>query len=212
MSKKNYYAVRLKNGKSTITKTWGECKAFVARCPSNAIYKGFITEWEAQEFLDALSGGKEPASGDHQTLSSGKENSCIAYVDGSYNADTAIWGYGVVLYPELEPDIKFELSGAGHTNHTARNVAGEVKGAMEAVSLAIEKGFTHITICHDYQGISAWVEGMREAKAPVSKEYFEVMSKYKDKIEISFRKVAAHTGVELNERADQLAGEACGLR
>lgn len=116
---------------------------------------------------------------------SDEQTQAIAYVDGSFNAKANQWGYGVVMYETGNPEMKLEFNGSGQAYAESRNVTGEVYGAMIAVREAIKRGMT--------QKYKAWMD---------------VQSK---KIQIKFHKVAGHTGVELNERCDQLAKQACGV-
>ena len=84
-----------------------------------------------------------------------------------------------------------------------RNVAGEMAGAQQAVLWAEAQGEEAITICHDYEGIAAWPLKRWQAKLPETKAYAEFMSARLNMVR--FQKVEGHTGVEGNERADQLA-------
>ena len=83
-----------------------------------------------------------------------------------------------------------------------RNVTGEMLGAMHAVKYAIESGYKAIEIRYDYAGIEQWVTGNWKAKNELTKKYVNAMKAWKKSIKISFTKVAAHTNVEYNERAD----------
>ena len=80
----------------------------------------------------------------------------------------------------LYQNERTELKGAGDNSDyiQMRNVAGEITASMKAVEWAI------------------------------TKEYRRFMQAASEKITVHFQKVAAHTGVELNECADQLAKSA----
>lgn len=205
MSKK-VYGVVLKNKKSGIFQTWPEAQDFIKTYPSNAKYKGFNDDKAAQEYIDGILG--QDAS---MIQDSGEQTQAIAYVDGSFNAKANQWGYGVVLYETGSPEMKLEFSGSGQAYAESRNVTGEVYGAMIAVQESIKRGMTSITIYHDYAGIADWITGAWETKTEMTQKYKAWMDVQSKKIQIKFHKVAGHTGVELNERCDQLAKQACGV-
>ena len=74
-----FYAVK-KGFKPGIYNNWEECKAQVFKFPG-AIYKSFETLSEAQNFL-----------GNKKTITNKSE--AYAYIDGSFNKFTNIYGYG----------------------------------------------------------------------------------------------------------------------
>lgn len=134
-----------------------------------------------------------------------------AYVDGSYNAATRVYGAGAVLF--LGGDNKpILLSQSG--NHPAfvnsRNVAGEVMAAILVIEACKRiPGLGELTIYYDYAGIECWANGNWRANTVLSREYRDAVRSLPFKI--SFRKVKAHSGDLNNEKADRLAKEACGL-
>ena len=79
-NKKNkFYAVK-KGVKPGIYKTWNECKAQVLKF-KGAIYKSFNSLSEAQQYMNIKS-------------DEGKKSEAFAYIDGSFNKDKHIYGYG----------------------------------------------------------------------------------------------------------------------
>ena len=195
--KKNFYAVR-KGRKPGIYKTWKECQEQVVGF-SGAEFRGFVTLPEAEKFMQGP--GKEAVD---DLVEKGGEGDVIAYVDGSYDHSLRAYSYGAVL---ITADDVVELSGRGQDEQAAalRNVAGEMLGAMNAVKWCISHGFTSLEIHYDYEGIEKWVNGAWQAKNTYTQSYAAYMRNAKKKLAISFWKVRAHTGVELNERADRLA-------
>lgn len=211
---KKYYSVR--RGRTPgIYQTWQECKSQVMGY-KGAIFKKFSNLEDAQAFLEAGGGApsqqkskkdQDPDQEDQEPdLAPGQ---VAAYVDGSFNKKKKVFGYGIVLFTE---DGKEELSGSAGGNYAGqRNVAGEVLAAAKAIEEARNRGAKKITIYHDYQGIAAWPKGDWKANNPLTQKYRDYVQTLQDEMEVDFRKVEAHTGVQFNEEADRLAKKACGL-
>ena len=68
-----------------------------------------------------------------------------------------------------------------------------------------------IYIYHDYEGIARWANGEWKANKEKTQAYQQFIKESREKIQIIFVKVAAHTGVKYNEQADQLAKKALGI-
>ena len=195
---KKFYAVR--NGRNTgIFTTWDKCRQQVIGF-SGAVYKGFDTECEANNFLVNLSIPSEMPV----------EDRASAYVDGSYSDLTKEFAYGVVLfYKDIELRISEKFSDPIYLE--MRNVAGEIKGAEKAMRYCLEKGITNLEIIHDYEGIARWCTGEWKANKPGTKAYKAFYESLSGRLNISFRKVKGHSGDIYNDVADKLARNALGL-
>ena len=136
---------------------------------------------------------------------------CIAYVDGSFEKDNGVYGYGVVFIEKNGTIEEHFDSGREESYQSMRNVSGEILGALKATSLAVEKGYSSIAIFHDYQGIASWAKGEWKCNKEKTIEYREKMLSYQKQIKITFHKVLAHSGDYFNERADILAKQAVGI-
>ncbi|MCR5501469.1 MAG: ribonuclease H family protein [Lachnospiraceae bacterium] len=199
MAKKNYYAVK-KGITPGIFTAWDDCRASVDGF-AGAEYKGFPTLEEAEDYLGIPHGEKKAPVAGKPTGFDG----IIAYVDGSYSEAVGKYAYGCVL---LKPDGEIlRKSGCGDDPEVReiRNVAGEMLGAMHAVKWCRENGYQRLRIFYDYSGIEMWATGAWRAKNELTRKYAAYMREKMRTMEISFAKVAAHTGDTYNEEADRLA-------
>lgn len=224
MAKKKVYAVR--KGKATgIFYTWDECKAAVDGF-SGAVYKGFFTEEEARAYLagEAMFTKtlKEERNSAKKVLGKSEKDEpeeseipepdqIIAYVDGSFEVSLGRYSYGcVILTPEGE--IIRESGGGDNPESAAlRNVTGEMLGSMFAVQWCIKHGYQAVDIRYDYMGIEMWATGGWKAKNELTQKYAEYMQKNAQRVKITFKKIAAHTGNKYNEEADKLAKAALNV-
>lgn len=143
-----FYAV--KKGKVPgIYTSWDACKSMVHGFPG-AVYKGFATRAEAEQFLEEK---KEEQ----------KEPENYAFVDGSFNSATSVYGYGGFLVTKGERHV---ISGSGNDPQRPRAQCGRrgVNGSMAAVKEAVAMGLTDLTIYYDYMGIEMWANRSLEAE------------------------------------------------
>ncbi|MBR2765724.1 MAG: ribonuclease H family protein [Blautia sp.] len=223
--KKKFYAVR-KGLRTGLYDTWEACEQAV-KGYSGAEFKSFASLEEAKAYLaeagvesDVFVSDNSVTVKDHVTKQlhdpdtnepplfipddTVTDNDLIAYVDGSYDHSLRRYGYGCVL---LTPDGEKILSGSGNDPGSLplRNVAGEMLGAMHAVQWAIREGYTSLEIRYDYEGIEKWVTGKYRAMNERTQQYAAYMRGCASKIRLSFKKVRAHSGDTLNDKADQAA-------
>ncbi|MBQ2473436.1 viroplasmin family protein [Lachnospira multipara] len=213
---KKYYAVKA-GRKPGIYESWDECKALVTGF-KGAIYKSFTSLEEAKAFMEI---GYETATGTKAPSSNKANNENVtspetvddnyAFVDGSFNIATGVYGYGGFLIVGKE---KYVLQGSGSDKEMAsmRNVSGEILGSMAAIKKAIELGLSEVYIYFDYMGIRAWALGEWKRNKTGTIKYYDYIQSVKDKIDIHFIKVKGHSGVEGNEEADKLAKAAVGIQ
>ncbi|AUB67288.1 ribonuclease H (plasmid) [Bacillus cereus] len=219
--KKKVYAVR-KGRKTGIFYSWKECEMYV-KGYSGAQYRSFPSKKEAQQYLSStlIQNKKYQVSPSSQNIkeqptklhSSGvsQEARVEVYIDGSYNMQRKIAGYGLVMIVQNQVYLK-DFSAYPYSDVTAtHNVGAELMGARRAVELALANGWKHMILYYDYTGIENFATQAWRAKNPQTQEYQDFMQKYMRNIEIQFVKVKAHSGNEYNDLADRLAKYATNL-
>ena len=191
-----FYAVK-KGKKTGIFSTWDECKEQVTGF-KGAVYKSFKTLSEAEAFLE---------KNEEKIENIEEVDGVYAYIDGSFDRVSGIYGSGVVI---VDGDEKYEYKHAGNREDYAQlhNVAGELEAAKFVMWYAVDKKIKEITLFYDYQGIEAWAVGDWKANLPYTQDYVKFYNKVKSAVKVNFVKVKAHTGIELNEVVDELAKEA----
>lgn len=199
-----YYAV--KKGKTPgVYTTWPACSEQVTGY-SGAIFKKFTNLEDADAFINGKAGAEKETSAEATDATIP-----YAYVDGSFNAVTNTYGFGGFLAVEGR---EYVLQGSGNDpkRSSLRNVAGEIDGCMAAVKKAIELRLPKLYIYYDYRGIAGWATGEWKTRNKWTRAYRDYMAEAMKLIDIKFVKVAGHTGVEGNERADKLAKAAVGIK
>lgn len=192
-----YYAVR-KGIRPGIYTTWTECQQQVNGYP-NARFKKFNSKSEAEAFL-AKEDDKPKFTPDHMP-------DVYAFVDGSYNPKTRVYGCGGFLMANGE---EYVIQSAGNDPEMAsmRNVAGELLGAKEAINMALSLELPELTIFYDYSGIEKWATNEWKAEKIGTREYRDLVKRVSSKLKLKFVYTPGHSGIEGNELADTLAKEA----
>ena len=135
-------------------------------------------------------------------------NTIDIYVDGSFDKETNIFSWGVVLV-DIQTNNKEEINGcARNPDSKYMNVAGEIYGSVMACKLACKRNYKNLNLYYDYTGIKEWAEGNWRRNNPLTKRYYEYIQCLKGQLTINYIKVKAHTGDEYNELADTLAKKA----
>ena len=160
---KYFYAVRVGNLPG-IYNTWSECERQVKGF-KGAKFKKFKLYDEAMEFLqvsneseikEILKEDIKEKINDEIKINENKskydcnqedilEDEIVSYVDGSFSLEEMIYSYGVVM---ITKDKIEEYNGKEDDPILAqmRNVSGELKAAMVAMDIAMEKGYKKLSI------------------------------------------------------------------
>ena len=188
-----------------IVDTWAECLKFV-KGVKGAKYKSFEDIDEAKKFLNDAGNALKKEDNNYP-------KDCLhIYVDGSYNATSEAYSYGMVA---VQNDVVLHIESGAFKSDSARNIrqiAGELEGAVKGVQYALSKGEKRVVIFHDYVGICYHATGFWERREESSKEYYEKMQKLMSSgIEVIFVKVDSHTGDLFNELVDEKCKEKLGI-
>ena len=200
-----YYAVR-KGLKTGIFESWEDCKELVSGY-GGAEFKSFKSKEAAEAYMrceDVTDAGI-----DLDSILKG-ETYCVIFSDGSYRDERV--AYGIALY--------YKKDGVMHTQQLSgrlrlqtfelRNVAGEILGATMAIQTARVQGFKNIICFVDYDGIINWANGTWSAKGYIQGRFVDFVRRTttRDNLNIEFRWIKGHSGVEGNTKADLLAKKA----
>ena len=189
-----------------IVDTWAECLKYV-KGVKGAKYKSFEDINEAKSFLNDTGNALKKEDKNYPS-------ECLhIYVDGSYNATTEEYSYGMVA---VQSNVVLYIESGAAKADSARNIrqiAGELTGAVKGVQYALSKGATKVVIFHDYIGICYHATGFWERREESSKEYYKKMQELMSNgIEVIFVKVDSHSGDLFNELVDEKCKEKLSIK
>lgn len=199
LAKVKFYAVR-KGRNNGIYNTWNECKEQINGF-SGAEYKSFTTIEEAKSYINGENSVK---------IQEGKEL-VKAYVDGSYEHSIREYGSGVVIIKNEEVIKTYSKKGNDKDLVGMRNVAGEIEAAKIAMNYCIDNNINNLILYFDYEGIEKWCLGLWKTNKEGTVKYKKFYDNIKDKLNVEFVKVKAHSGNKYNDEADKLAKKAIGI-
>lgn len=191
-----FYAVK-KGRKIGVFNTWEECKRQVGGFPS-ATYKSFTSYEEAKLFAF----GEE--NKDNTSLDFKAE--ITAYIDGSYNDKQRYYSFASIIF-DRNKKLKFAAAENDLEILDQRNVAGEIKAAIQVIEYALSRNAKSIEIFYDYAGIEKWAKNEWKAKNSFTQGYVEFIQRVSPEIKIVFSKVKSHSGNKYNDEVDLLAKE-----
>lgn len=203
-----YYAVKV-GEKPGVYTDWELCKAQVEGY-KGAQYKSFKSMEEAAAFV---AGDKIDEQQAQPAVSLSVNTAPLhvdVFVDGSYNATTGDYGYGILMSDGVNKQIYY---GKGKMMDGGRNVEGEVEASRIALQkISAENKYSSITIYHDYEGIGMWADKKWKANKGYTNSYQKFVQEIRDcGFTVNFVHVDGHTGVDGNEYVDKLAKVGCDL-
>lgn len=189
-----------------IVYSWDECLKYV-KGVKGAKYKSFTSMEDVEEYLNMGSGFLKKGVDEYPL------DKVQAYIDGSYNAASEKYSYGMVVVKE---DVILHIeNGASEDNSSKdiRQIAGELKGAIKALEYARDNGIKELILIHDYVGVCYHATGFWERKEESSKKYYADFNYLTEAngIKVTFVKVDSHTGDLFNEMVDEFAKKAINV-
>lgn len=189
-----YYAVRKGRDGARLYLSWDECRAAVNGYPG-AVFKSFREKKDAEDFL-----------GFGCTTEAIESADVFAYTDGSFS-DRSNSGFAAILMEGKPGAARWVAAIYGPCGKSVeiRNIGGEIEAAEWAVREAARRGYRHIAVYHDYEGVGKWADGLWKANKPDTIAYVKQMAELRQTIKVSFVKVKGHNGDPYNELADEYA-------
>lgn len=123
-----------------------------------------------------------------------------AWTDGACSGNPGPGGWAWVAISE-----KAEYKNSGHKSETTNNMM-ELQAVLDLVKFPLF-AHCHIIVHTDSQGVISWLTGKWKRNNPGVIDACKKIESYvrDNKITLSFVKVKAHSGDEMNERVDQMA-------
>lgn len=179
-----------------IYRTWAETQAMISGY-SGAVHKSFKTEKEAQEFYTK---SKPSVNIDYNT---------IIYTDGSGRGNENSCGFGVVIIGKEKYEAYGKVPRTVYKNDATNNVA-ELYAIYIALSLSNDSNILIKTDSnYSIDCCTVWIhEWLKTGRSNVDNYdlVYAIYNKMKNR-NIGFQYVEAHSGIEYNEKADQLANQ-----
>lgn len=140
----------------------------------------------------------------------------IVYTDGGCrgnNQSENVGGYGIVL--QYKEHVKEIYKGERNTTNNQQELKGAIV-ALESIKSNTIPIVIHSDSAYVINGITQWVKGWKkkgwkkgDGKTPENLELWKRLDELVNmQSDITFCKVKGHSGVELNELADELANRA----
>ena len=132
------------------------------------------------------------------------QTTATAYVDGSYEENLGVYGYGVVLFFK---GVEFEVSGRRFDSEHAsqRQVPGEILSAVTALKFCVRFGISHLDLYYDFENLEKWITGEYATNIPLAIEYKAYYGSISGKLSVDFHWVKSHSHDSRNDRVDGLA-------
>ena len=183
--------------------TWKDCQLQVQGFPG-AKFKSFPTRQEAEAFV---TGEAVPAS-ERTSPDFHPDDPTLAHiwVDGSCVTDgegilRLGWAFLIIRGgQEIHRDSGNEIPLEAHRH---RNVAGEIMAVLQALAWCQEHSIRSAKIYFDYQGLESWATGSWKTNTPFTQAYADAIKN--SGMQLTWKKVLAHSGEANNEIVDQLA-------
>jgi len=215
---KKFYAVA-KGRKPDIYTTWPDAQAQVNGF-QGAVYKGFKTQAEAQEWMENPSYGAgkargKTASATPEVASTIPDDALLIYSDGGALGNPGVGAYGVVI---IDGESRKELKGGfRHTTNNRMELLGCIMGLKDVSEPTPPDRPIIVTTDSSYvvNGISkGWAKGWKargwrkaDGKPALNTDLWDRLLDLTEGRQVAFKWVKGHAGHPENERCDALVNE-----
>lgn len=152
----------------------------------------------------SVAGSSEPSSigsSDPSVGDAPEPSGYQAYVDGSFIEGCI--GYGSVILKGGQMVAELYGSVDDPEAYQSRQVGGEIRAVVETLKWCKNRGISEIEIFFDFLNIEKWATGAYKTNTPMTIAYKQFIDGCN--VRITWHKVESHTGIPLNDRADELA-------
>ncbi len=126
------------------------------------------------------------------------------FTDGSFNGEKAAWAYVILKDGKKLSNASGIIEDPQH--RSSYQIIGEFTAIIEALKKCDDMNIATVTLHYDLDLAGKIASGRYNAKAPVSQYYLNALKQIK--VNITWNKVKAHSGVKWNEYVDKLATRA----
>jgi ribonuclease HI len=185
MANSKYYAVK-KGRKVGIYQSWDECKAQTEGY-SGAIYKGFKTRKEAENYLNEVDGLNKDTKA--------KDNCLNAYINGYSDKCIPACSFGAIVVSNDKTKISYGKRTDIESTELL-DVSGEITGAIKAMRIgsSMPGSYSKLVIHHSYEGIAKWCDGTQTIDSELSRKYVSEYKEISEVIPIEF--ISMESGIE----------------
>lgn len=136
------------------------------------------------------------------------------YTDGSSKGNPGPGGWGAIIISSEQPASSIQIKELGGREERTTNNRMEMTAAIESLRSTRENSEIEIYSDSEYliKGITMWVHSWQKngwrtkSKDPVlNQDLWETLLLETQKRNVEWKKVAGHSGHELNERCDEIA-------
>lgn len=136
-----------------------------------------------------------------------RDETVIAYVDGSYNQRARQFSSGVYIIHNNE-EVYWVKTSSNESSAQMRNIAGEIQAAMMAMDYAVKHNARKLVLYYDYAGIELLAKKIYKPRREEVKGYVLHCDETMQNLEIEYHYVKGHSGDRGNDIADRLAKHA----
>ncbi len=140
------------------------------------------------------------------------DTEALAFTDGSFNEITKEYTYGCVFFSNKNGYEEFYKKYKKDSYSKYANMAGEYAGIIFAITYAIENNFDTLNLYFDASDIEYYANIKTKTKSDLNTKYNQFINTAREKLEINFNKITAHSRNYYHDRADRLADMAMKLQ